>query len=517
MQQTDHDGGQSEVLAFLGLPDAYPNRPAVVERMETHGALVFLAGDEVYKIKRAVRFSYMDFSTLELRRAAVFREIEVNLPHAPELYLDAVAITRGPGGKLAIGGGGEVVEWAVHMRRFPQSDLLGAIASRGELTAELARGLADTVYRSHQQAPRRHTADADAALAGILGDLDRNLASVDVGHSTFRHQEFQALAERQLRRAAGCLRRRGQAGFVRRCHGDLHLDNLVMWRGQPVLFDAIEFNEQFATIDTLYDLAFLLMDLDHRQQRQAANVVLNRYLWRSQAAADIEGLVALPLFLGLRSAVRGLVGAQRAMQRTAAERPQELARARSSLDDALRYLAPRPAQLVAVGGLSGTGKTTLATALAPRLGSAPGAFHIRTDLERKAAAGIAETERLPPAAYTPEASARIYRLVLDKARAALQAGHSVVVDAVFSKQHERAAIEELCDGLQIPFTGLWLDAPAQTMLARVGARVADASDADRDVIERQLAYDIGAIDWQRIDAGGGAEATLQAASDRLQH
>jgi hypothetical protein len=216
---------------------------------------------------------------------------------------------------------------------------------------------------------------------------------------------------RQLNRAASVLDERAHRGFVRRCHGDLHLANIVLWRGRPTLYDAIEFDEALATIDALYDLAFLLMDLEFRGQRPAANTVFNHYLWRGRQDWDLRGLVGLPLFLALRAAIRARVTVDRAAQEHGQARDEDLTLARRYLQAALDYVAPTPPQLVAVGGLSGSGKTTLAAALAPCIGSAPGAVHLRSDLERKALAGVGELERLPDTAYTAEAHRRVYAVL----------------------------------------------------------------------------------------------------------
>lgn len=503
---------QAEIIAFLASTATYPGVQAPVTQIETHGALVFLAGDDAYKIKRAVRFDYMDFSTLERRRAAIEREYEINRPNAPEIYLGVAPITREPDGALQIGGTGGVVEWALHMRRFDQPDLLSAIAGRGALTPALARDLADAVFASHRAAPRCTDAQAETRMARIAGSLAHGLGEV-APMLAFKRAAFEAAVRQQLDHATACLRARGGAGFIARCHGDLHLNNIVLWNGVPTLFDAIEFDETLATTDTLYDLAFLLMDLDHRGHRQAANIVLNRYLARSGAALDIEGLAAMPLFLGLRSAVRALVTTQRALQEPAggAARETDLAAARSSANDAMRYLTPPQATLIAVGGLSGTGKSTLAAAIAPAVAPPPGALHIRTDVERKSYFGIAETERLPAATYTRETSQTIYRRVLEKAQAALKAGHSVIVDAVFSDPQERAAIEQVARASGVPFRGLWLSAPRATLLARVAARTNDASDATADVVELQLRRGMGEVGWPVIDARGDVGSTTDEA------
>jgi predicted kinase len=291
----------------------------------------------------------------------------------------------------------------------------------------------------------------------------------------------------------------------------------VLWRGQPVLFDAIEFDEELATVDTLYDLAFLLMDLNRRGQRPAANVILNRYLWQSGDPLDLEGLAALPLFLGLRAAIRTMVTVQRALLEQDATAIRDVEIARGYLRAALAYLTPAPPRLIAVGGLSGTGKSTLAAALAPEVGPAPGAVHLRSDLERKSLFGVAETVRLAPEHYTPVTSAEVYGILHRKARTALAAGHAVIVDAVFAKPEERAAIEVVAAGLGTPFLGLWLTATPDHLLARVAQRSGDASDATPGVVRQQLGWQIGALSsrWTEIEASGSPADTCARASERL--
>ena len=358
---TVDDAQRAEVEAFLGATTTYGAEVTSVERVETHGAMVFLAGDNAYKIKRPVRYSYMDFSTLELRRRALVREYEINRPHAPAIYLGVVAITRGPDGSLAIGGNGEPVEWAVHMRRFDDEALLSRVAERHGIDKALARDIADVVHRYHRSAAVERHSDPRSRLRHIIDELSDALAAPELGFAGDDVRRLTSLCRARLDAITPMLHRRANAGMVRRCHGDLHLGNIVLWHGQPTLFDAIEFDETIATIDTLYDLAFLLMDLDRRGQRAAANVVLNRYLWRTQGQLDLEGLAALPLFLALRAGIRAMVLAQRATLRSAHHDHE----ASCYLSAATAYLDPVTPQLIAVGGLSGTGKSTLAAALAP--------------------------------------------------------------------------------------------------------------------------------------------------------
>lgn len=510
-QCTAERSDQAAVIAFLADPSSYAG-VSRVDRFETHGNLVFLTGADAWKIKRAVRFPYMDFSTLEKRRVACAREMEVNRRLAPDLYLGCVPITRSVDGRLAFGGNGAIDEWAVHMRRFDQSALLTSIAAAQGIDTDLAKTVADAVFDSHRGAQCVASASGAAHFAelvsSICSSLTRSSAIASQDTSTFSWD-----ARSQLSRATVTLDRRAEAGCVRRCHGDLHLGNVVLWQGRPVLFDAIEFDEKIATIDTLYDLAFLLMDLDRHRQARAANIVLNRYLWRSHDDLDLMGLQALPLFLGLRAGVRAMVTIDRAAQedREAAEEDRESAR--TYLRAALGYLAPGPPQLIAIGGLSGTGKTTLAAALAPGLDPAPGAVHLRSDLERKALFGVAETVRLPARAYSAGASNTVYEALCRKARIALGAGQSVVVDAVHSTLDERSAIEAVAADLGVRFRGLWLTAADEELAARVMARRNDASDATPKFVARQLTWDIGALSsaWATLDAGAGADETLRRA------
>lgn len=508
-------GDQREVLAFLADPQSWHPVPPRVEHVETHGAHVFLAGDRAIKIKRAVHYDYMDFSTLEQRRTVIESEIVLNRRFAPGLYLGVVAITRGPDGRLAIGGGGVPVEWAVVMRRFDDNALLSAIVRRGPLGRDVVKALAATVLASHHAAPPHDECDVIAQSRALIRDVSAQIRASGGASIEADARRFEALATHALDRIGPLLQQRCRSGFVRRCHGDLHLANIVLLDGRPTLYDALEFNEALATVDTFHDLAFLLMDLDARRQRPAANLLLAHYLWLSNDDRDVSGLAALPLFLALRAAVRAMVGLQRRTQVEASAAARGDPAPSSYLGLSLAYLLPSPPRLVAVGGLSGTGKSTLAAALAPRFGAAPGALHLRSDLERKRLAGVGELDRLPPLAYGPGTSDAVYRLLLGRAHTALAAGHAVIVDAVFQREEERQAAEAVARYLGVAFTGLWLEADQSVMLARIRERRHDASDATPDVALAQLARDCGTIAWHRIDAGHDPGRTIAAAASAI--
>jgi aminoglycoside phosphotransferase family enzyme/predicted kinase len=514
---SDQENDQAKVIDFLSDPSSYPGELERIDRFETHGALVFLAGEEAWKIKRAVRFPYMDFSTLDKRRAATTRELEINQRLAPELYKDVVPITLVKEGRLQIGGSGEVVEWAVRMRRFDQNLLLSRIVDEGAFSTNLAVALADAVFESHQVAASVPDDAGAERVQNLIDSVGETLATLPDDFDASELQCFRERATDQLDRVRATLSARAATGFVRRCHGDLHLNNIVLWRGRPLLFDAIEFDEELATIDTLYDLAFLLMDLDKRSHRNLANLVLNRYLWHSSADLKSHGLEALPLFLGLRAAIRALVTAERAQQKPTRFATRDRQIARDYLSSAHDYLGPPAPRLIVVGGLSGTGKSTLARALAPELGPAPGAVHLRSDLERKRLYGVSETVRLAPEAYTQTASDAVYSVLYEKAREIVAARHAVIVDAVFAKSEERARIEAVAVELGVHFQGLWLTAGPEQLIERVAIRQGDASDATPEIVRSQLGWHLGLLSktWNQVDASGSPEASIRNARAAL--
>lgn len=492
-------------MAFLGHPATHGGP---VSRIDTHAAAVFLAGTRVFKVKRAVRFPFLDFSTLERRHDACAQELEANRPFSPGLYRRIVAITREADGALAIGGQGTAVEWAVEMIRFDETRTLDRLAERGAIDAALAEALGRAVATAHEGAP---VADATAWITALATYIAQNDAAFRAAPELFAAPQVERLT-RACRDAHGrltpLLRARGACGLVRRGHGDLHLGNIALIEGQPVPFDALEFDPLMASGDVLYDLAFLLMDLLERRLAAAANIVFNRYLAQTRRDADLDGLAALPFFMALRAAIRAKV---MAAQRHAGDGGAAARAARTYFALALALLDPGAPVLIAVGGLSGTGKSMLARALAADIPPAPGAVVLRSDVERKTLFGVALDHRLPREAYAPDATRRVYQRLAEQARRVIAAGHSVIVDAVFARDEERAEFA----GLGARFAGLFLTADIATRIARVGARRGDASDADEAVVRAQDAYALGAIAWTMIDANGRPDDTLARARGAL--
>lgn len=503
--------GQAEVIAFLADPASHTPQPETVKRIDTHGAIVFLVDDRAYKIKRAVKYPYLDFSTLEKRRAVCEQEIAVNRANAPEIYLGTVPITRESNGELAFDGDGKVVEWAVSMHRFDESKSLDRIAEKVGLDDTLLSLLARRIAAAHARAPIRRDFDQNAAFAKLVNQDEQEFAAAPELFDPETARRLIGATRAELDRNAKLLSARAANGHVRRCHGDLHLKNIALIDDEPVLFDAIEFDEDIATVDVLYDLAFLLMDLETRAMRHGANLVLNIYLKAVRDDAHLDGLAALPLFLSSRAAIRARVTASLRAHEHGRARAADTEVARSYFEAALGFLNPVPARLIAVGGLSGSGKTTIARMLAPHIGAAPGAIHLRSDVERKVLFGVAETERLGPRGYSPEASRKTYERLFMLAGRVLEAGRSVIVDAVFARPKERAAIAAVASEKLAPFIGLWLDAPEEVMVSRVEDRRGDASDASAEIVRQQLTYNLGEIDWARISTPGAPDEVLSAA------
>ncbi|RUX28799.1 aminoglycoside phosphotransferase [Mesorhizobium sp. M7A.F.Ca.US.011.01.1.1] len=485
---------QQAAAAFLRDPASY-GASGPVEAIETHISRIFLVGQRAYKMKRAVKLPYVDFSTPALRLAACEREVELNSKTAPGLYLRVHRIMRGADDKLAFGGTGQILDAAIEMIRFDQSKLLDRMATAGQLTPALMTAVARMIVGYHRAAPEVHNGTGSFNLMGVL---DINEAGFGTSH-VFTKREIETFAgafRTALARHSGLLDRREAAGKIRRCHGDLHLRNICLFDGEPRLFDCIEFNDQIASIDVLYDLAFLLMDLWHRGFPQLANLVMNRYL---DEADDEDGFVLLPFFMAVRSAVRAHVTATQ-VEEGSADSDTLIAEARSYFELAVKFLQETEPRLVAIGGLSGSGKTTIAEALAAYVGAPPGARIVESDRIRKAMHGVPAETRLPDKAYRPEVSDRVYREMAWRAGLILAEGGSVVADAVFDRPADRDRIEKAASSRGVACSRFWLDAAPPVLWQRVTERQIGPSDATIDILSRQLQRNATQSTWRKVDA-----------------
>jgi uncharacterized protein len=495
---------QQEAVTFLANSASHCLDAGPVEQIVTHISHIFLTGDRAFKLKRAVHYPYVDFSRLELRLAACLKEVELNSVTAPGLYLGVRRITREADGKLAFDGDGELVDAVVEMVRFDQSKLLDRMALAGELTPSLMTEIARMVVRFHRGAPVSHASSGTENMAAVLDINEAGLAASKIFVAS-EVTPFNAAFRATLARHSALLDRRERAGKVRRCHGDLHLRNICMLDGEPRLFDCIEFDDGIATVDVLYDLAFLLMDLWHRGFPELANLVANRYL---DEADDEDGFVLLPFFMAIRAAVRAHVTAIQVIDGSAST-ARVADEARAYFDLARSMLQRQPPRLIAIGGFSGSGKTTVAEALAAHVGAPPGARIVESDRIRKAMHGVAPETRLPDKAYRPEVSSRVYREMAWRAGLTIVDGGSVVADAVFDKGENRSLVEAAARDANVPFTGVWLQADASILWQRVAERSEGVSDATIDILARQLQRDPGHVAWARLDAAMEAGETVR--------
>jgi aminoglycoside phosphotransferase family enzyme/predicted kinase len=461
--------------------------------IETAISKVFLFRERVVKIRKPVNLGYVDFTSLERRRWAALREVAFNRPMAADIYRGVRSITR-EGAGFALDGSGPTVEWAVEMRRFDEDCVLSECPER--IDAAIAEALGRRLARFHAEAAPGSAGGGGAGLAAVLAS---NASHLRAFAGLLGGEEA---VERLIAASAGALDddlndlldQRMAKGFVRCCHGDLHLGNILLEAGDAVPFDAVEFSGPLREIDVLYDLAFLLMDLDFRGLRVCANRVLNGWIDEAARAFDpssLRGLAALGLFQSARAAVRAHVNA----------RQGDVFLARRYLAAAQVLLAPCRPLVVAVGGLSGSGKSTFARALSPGLGPAPGAILLRSDEIRKRLWKRAPTDTLPPQAYSPEWSRIVYGEMLATAAPCIEAGRAVVLDAVFLDPDEREAAEAVARRVGSDFVGCWLEAPTEVLRKRLRRRRGDASDADEAVLASQLAKDPGLMTWRRIASG----------------
>jgi aminoglycoside phosphotransferase family enzyme/predicted kinase len=507
-----------DTLAGLLRPAAYPHPVRGIDLVETHISWVLLTGDYAYKIKKPVHLPFVDFSSLERRHACCLEELRCNRPFAPDLYLDVVGIANGTDGVAAItavraaAGGAPatagVFEWAVRMRQFPPGQELDRLLEAGALTPRLLRDFGVRLGRVHAGLPRR-TSGATGAARHALAPVKDNFTTLDglTEEPVVRARiaRIRAATDALTATVRGRFGARHADGFTRECHGDLHLRNLVLIDGAVVAFDCLEFDPELRWIDTMCDVAFLVMDCAVRGRTDLAYAFLDGYL---DETGDYAGVVLLPFYAAYRALVRakvaGIEAGQRRADPTRADATRNAAaysaRMQTHLEWAERLLHRVPGRVILMSGVSGSGKSWLAT----RLAEALPAVRIRSDVARRhlemqpgrddppkqTPHQMADARHVDAGRYAPGAVGAVYDLMGELVDAIVPQGETVILDATFIEAARRRSVVERARRGGWPVVIVACSAPQAILEARVNERAtsgADPSEADLAVLHAQLA------------------------------
>jgi aminoglycoside phosphotransferase family enzyme/predicted kinase len=513
------------LVAALCDPAIYPHRPPQVELLQTHISFVFLAGDAVYKVKKAVRFAFLDFSSLERRRHFCHEEVRLNRRLAGDTYRGVVAIVRqGSGFALAAEDAADAIEYAVHMRRLPADRMLPVLLAAGAVDAALIDRIAARLVRFHADAdagPEVGRSGEPAVIAKLMDDDFAEVAALQGDTiSAADDRAIQDWCQAFLATHAALLHRRIAAGRIRDGHGDLHAEHVCCVEPELLIFDCIEFNPAFRHRDVAAEIAFLAMDLTCLGHPELAARLVQRY---ASAAGDDELLRLVPFYACHRAYIRGKIESltSRAAEVSAAARAAARQRARDHFALAYRYTWSDAPALVVVGGLSGTGKSTVAAALAARTGFQ----HINSDRVRKQLAGVAPTDRPGEALYTPQRSAATYAAMYRTAGEALARGEGAILDGTFQRRIDRNAARAVAQRAGVPLLLVECvasDAEIRRRLAARSARGDDPSDADWAIYLRQRAryerfsFDEGSLLRCSASETSGIEAALRSITTTTQ-
>lgn len=473
------------LIESLLKPEAYPHPVAAIELIETHISWVLLTGDYVYKIKKPVQFDFLDFSSLEKRHFYCQEELRLNRRLAPDLYLQVVPIT-GTVEQAQINGAAEIIEYAVQMRQFDTRELLSEIAKSGGLNAAMIDELADLAADFHRCA---ETDSSSASRYGTVAEIQHwflgNFIHIKplLTDEKFLQQitKLEQWEQQELLKNTGVMRQRKQLGFIRECHGDLHLGNIALINRQVTPFDGIEFEPALRWIDVISEVAFVVMDLQQRGLTHFSYRFLNRYLTQT---GDYQGLSLLRYYLVYRALVRTKVALLRWQQH---KNPAVFQEAKTYADLAESFSHPKQPLLAITRGYSGSGKSTFSAQLAENLG----VIHLRSDVERQRLLGTSpgENRAINQGIYSAAKILFIYQKLADLAGTLLTAGFSVIVDAAFLQTEQRALFEQLAAEMQVKFLILDFDAPETELKQRIMQRQQlgnDASEATLAVLEHQL-------------------------------
>jgi hypothetical protein len=485
-------------IANMLNPEVYDHPVNNIKLIETHISWVILTGDFAYKIKKPVDFGFLNFSTLEKRHFFCEQELVLNRRLAPEIYLEVVAI-NGTSDEPRLSGSGAVFEYAVKMKQFPQSAQLDNKLAAGKLKLEQMNAIAHMTAYFHQSTDVANEAMDYGNKETLYQPVEENFKQINEHLVTEQYADKLLIlaqwSRSELTKQQAVFTQRKADGFIRQCHGDMHLRNLLWLDNKPVAFDCIEFNDKLSWIDVISEIAFLIMDLQHRQQHQLANRFLNSYL---EITGDYAGLSVLPFYLCYRALVRAKVNALRIEQKniTDKERGQTdtefMAEFESYLELATRYIKHSTPKLIITCGLSASGKSTVSQQLVDKTGM----LRVRSDVERKRlfelSLSTGAANNIDSGIYSTQASLQTYKKLAELAYNIITAGYSVIIDAAFLKLEQRQPFQQLASRLGVSYIILEITAPTKVLRQRIKKRKNDVSDADLTVLEHQLTH------WQAL-------------------
>jgi uncharacterized protein len=465
-------------------PEFYPHPVTEpIGFVQTHISYVFLTGDYAYKAKKPMDFGFLDYSTLEKRKHFCAEELRMNQRGAPGLYLELVPITQA-GDDFELGGMGEVVEYAVKMRQFPETSLLSSLFEQGKLTEELLVELAKTIANFHKTCPTSDRVRSFGEVAQVRQAFDENYQQTEgyIGGPQTQQQfdETKAYTDRFFAERADLFTSRTENGWIRECHGDPHLGNICQWDNQLMLFDCIEFNDSFRLVDVMYDVAYIVMDLAVRDRPDLGAIFLSAYV---EQTGDWEGLQVLPIYVNRQTYVRAKVTSFMLNDPGVPDEEKKKGSEKAALYYRLawEYATPKPGKIFLTCGLSGSGKSTTARELARQMGG----IYIRSDAVRKHLGGVPLDQRGGDDLYSPEMTQKTYDRLTELGLMLSKQGYTVILDAKYDRQAFRESVIEQANAAQIPVQIIHCEAPLEVLSDRLRQRTGDIADATADLLKTQ--------------------------------
>ncbi|MEX2588968.1 MAG: AAA family ATPase, partial [Chitinophagales bacterium] len=463
---------------------SYPHSTSdKIRVIETHISVIFLTGDFAYKLKKPLDLGFLDFTTLEKRKFYCEEELRLNSIFAPEIYIEVLPVYEKEG-KFSFQQKGKVAEYILKMRQFDQEQILSSKVESGDVSPELFTQLAQKLAYLHQKANSDQEISSYASAQAVQKIAEQNFNQTEayigkcISEESFENIRKSTLGFLDKNKAL--FETRQKSGKIRECHGDLHLNNICIYKGEIQFFDRIEFNKEFRNIDVVYDLAFLIMDLHYRKQYTAANRLMNEYFEQS---GDYEGAALLPFYACVRAYIRGKVIAFRLKNQEiqTKERNEIIAEAKAYFDLAESYTKTEKTALWIMSGLSGSGKSTVARKIAEEKQF----LIIRSDALRKHLTGVPLYEKGPQEIYKAEVSQETYNTLIKLAEFLTNRGVSVILDARFDKRNLRIKAMQLAEEKQLDFKIIYCQANTEELKKRLKLRSGDVSDADASLIDQQ--------------------------------